>query len=94
MTPVALHSVAHTMSQQIPAILEMSRGCRATSPIPLQNRPCHTYLATPLSLCRRESSLQKRITLHGGVAATLTPIALHCATKDGTSLRESKQDVS
>ena len=39
------------------------------------------YLATALSLCRWKKSLQKRIALHGGVAATLTPIALHCATK-------------
>ena len=46
-----------------------------------QKRPCRTYLATPLSLCRRRSSLQKRIALHGSVAATLTPTALHCATK-------------
>ena len=34
-----------------------------------------------LSLCRNEICLQKRIALHRGVAATLTPIALHCATK-------------
>ena len=27
------------------------------------------------------SSLQKRIALHGSVAATFTPIGLHCATK-------------
>ena len=80
-TPIALHSVAHTVSQQIPAISEVSRGCRATSPIPPKKRPCRTYLATSLSLCRGKSSLQKRIALHGGVAATLTPIALHCATK-------------
>ena len=40
-------------------------------------------LATPLSqsLCREEACLQKRLALHGGVAATLTPIAPHCATK-------------
>ena len=49
--PVALHSVAHTVSKQIPAILEMSRGCHATSPIPPKKRPCRTYRATPLSLC-------------------------------------------
>ena len=29
----------------------------------------------------REMYFRKRVTLHGGVAATLTPIALHCATK-------------
>ena len=40
-----------------------------------------TYLATPLSLFRWEIPLQKRIVLHGGVAAALTPIALHHATK-------------
>ena len=33
-TPVALHSVVHTVSQQIPAILELSWGCRATSANP------------------------------------------------------------
>ena len=77
--PVALLCVAHTVSQQIPAILEMSRGCRAAPSLPSKKRPCRTYLATLLSLCRRRSSLQKRIALHGGLAATLTPIALHCA---------------
>ena len=62
--------------------LEMSRGCRATSPIPPKKGLCRTDLATPLSLCRGRSSLQKRIALHGGVATALTPIALHCATKE------------
>ena len=50
----------------------MSTGCRATHPIPPPKKgPCRTYLATPLSLCRRRSSLQKRLALHGGVAAIL-----------------------
>ena len=49
-TPVALHSVAHTVSQQIPAILEMSGGCRATLLQTSQKRPCRTYLATPLTV--------------------------------------------
>ena len=31
-------------------------------------------------MCRGEMSLQKWIVLHGGVATTLTSIALHCAT--------------
>ena len=42
---------------------------------------CRTYLATPLSLCCGEICLQNRIALDGGVAATPTPIALHCFTK-------------
>ena len=32
--------------------------------------------------CRRKIAFRKRIALYGGVSATLTPIALHCATKD------------
>ena len=60
----------------------MSRGCHVTPLQPSQNRPCCTYLATPPPRqCRKEISLQTRIALHGGAAATLTPIALHCATK-------------
>ena len=61
----------------------LSAGVSRCIPIPMQERPCRTSL-TSLSLCRGESSLQKRIALHGGVAATLTPIALHCATKPKT----------
>ena len=34
MTPVALHGVAHALLQQISAIVEMLRGCRATPPTP------------------------------------------------------------
>ena len=82
--PLSRYTVSRTVSQQIPAILEMSRGCRATSPIPTKKRPCRTYLATPMSLCRGKSLLQKRIAFFGGVAATLTPMALHCATKSLT----------
>ena len=51
-----------------------SRGFRATPLIPHKRRPCRTYLATPLPLCRKRSTLQERIALHGGVAATLSPI--------------------
>ena len=81
-TPVALHSVAHTMSQQIPAILEMSQRCRSTSPIPTPKRPCRTYLATPLSLCHRGNLLAKTDRATRGCSSyTHTPIALHCATK-------------
>ena len=48
-TPVALLSVAHTLSQQIPASLEVLQGCRATLQ-PSQKRPCRSCLATPLSV--------------------------------------------
>ena len=95
MTPIALHSVAHTMSQQIPAVLEMSQECRATP----HQKTVSQLFSHPLSQlcseeqtgevshwkcqrCRGKISLGKRIALHGGVAATLTPIALHCATKE------------
>ena len=81
MTPVALRSVVHTVPQQIPAVFKMSRGCRAASPTPPPKNSCRTYLATPLSLCCGEICLQNRIALDGGVAATPTPIALHCFTK-------------
>ena len=66
----------NTLSQQPPVLLEMSRGV-ALHPPPLP--PPKKDLVAPI-LCG-EMSLQKRIALHGGVAAILTPIALHCATK-------------
>ena len=82
MTRIALHSVAHTVSHATnPRNFRDVEGVSRYIPHPPKDRPCRTYLATPPSLCRGESSLQKRIALHGGVAATLTPIALHCATK-------------
>ena len=90
-TPIALHSVAHGVSHQIPAESEMSR----------QNRPpksrCRAFLRTPLAhfpLIRSRQGarragggyrgtfgLWKRIALQGGTAATVTPVALLCATK-------------
>ena len=187
MTPIALHSVAQTMSGQIPAVSEMSQECRATPPqntvwhlfssglplcrafvmknfhsesvdfvvdfcvnffygflgvfLPFQRRtenprrnpqqdsrqnPCKIHACgekrrwkihsagrgaqvfpPPVAVvfgvfwreknrrkigggevlhwkcqrCRGKVSFRKRIALHGGVAATLTPIALHCTTK-------------
>ena len=63
------------MSRQIPAILEIPRGCSATSPIPPKEISCRTYLATPLS---RGKFLAKMgcATRGCSVAATLAPIAL------------------
>ena len=74
-TQCRAHSVAAN-----PADLEMSQGCRATPLQPSQKDPVAPILP-PLCQCRGEISLQKWIALHGGVAATLTPTALHCATK-------------
>ena len=60
------------MSHQIPAILEIVAGVsRYMPPPPPQKEPCRTHLVTPLSLCRGEVSLQKRLMLHGGVAVPL-----------------------
>ena len=53
---------------------------RYTPPTLTKKRPCRTHLATPLSVSRG-NFLAKRIVLHGGVAATLAPIAPHCSTK-------------
>ena len=44
-TPIALHSVAHRVSHQIPAESEMSRQNRATPP----KSRCRTFLRTPQS---------------------------------------------
>ena len=87
-TPIALHSVAHRVSHQIPAESEMSRQNRATPP----KSRCRTFLRTPLShfpLIRSRQGarragggyrgtfgFRKRIALQGGIAATVTPVAL------------------
>ena len=47
---------------------------------PHKKDPVAPILPPPCE-CRGDISSQKRIALHGGVAATLTSIALHCATK-------------
>ena len=76
--------VSRAFRKSLTAIFEMLRGCRATPPmhqVTPKEKHCRTHLATPLSPCRAEACLQKRIALHRGVAATLTPIALHCATQ-------------
>ena len=73
----------HCRAQSVAANSRYFRGVAGMSlytPHSPSKRLCCTCLATPLSLCRRESSLQKRIALNGGVAATLTPVTLHCAT--------------
>ena len=51
-TPIALHSVAHRVSHQIPAESEMSRQDRATPPpppnqgiAPFSGPPCRTFLS-------------------------------------------------
>ena len=77
--PLKNYFYRHFGVSELPAIffLEMSRG----TPPPPQKKTLSHLSCHPLSLCRGESSLQKRIALHGGVAAALTPIALHCATK-------------
>ena len=49
----ALHSVAHTMSQQIPASLEMSQRCRATPLQPSLKDPVARVLPSPCQ-CRGE----------------------------------------
>ena len=47
---------------------------------PHKKDPVAPILSPPCQ-CRGEISLQERIALHEGVAATLTPIAVNCATK-------------
>ena len=78
---IARHSVAHRVSQQIPAVLEMWRGGVPLHPSNPRGKDPVAPILPPPCQCRGEISLQKRIALHGGGAATLTPIALHCATK-------------
>ena len=85
-TQCRTHNVAPN-SRNFQDVAGMS-SCISHAP---QKRPCRTYLATPLSLCRREICLQKRIALHGGVAATLTQIALHCATKETHDAKNNKE---
>ena len=55
-----------------------------TPPNPHRKTLPHLSCHPPLSVSQ-EISLQIQIVLHGGVAATLTPTALHCATKVGQS---------
>ena len=55
---------------------------------PHKNDPVAPILPPPCQ-CRGEVSLQNRIALHGGVAATLTPIALRCATKYRNASQEA-----
>ena len=62
-TPVALHSVAHTVSQQIPATLGMLRGYRATSTTHPQKRPRRTHIATPPVTVSQRKLLQSRYTV-------------------------------
>ena len=91
-TPIALHSVAHRVSHQIPAESEMSRQNRATPP---QIKVSHLSLDPPVALSshsqqagarraggwyRGTFGFRKRIAL-GGIEATVTPVALLCATK-------------
>ena len=54
----------------------------------LSHPSCH-----PLSVSQR-NILAKRIALHGGVAATLTPVALHCATKFQSLVPPGSQSVT
>ena len=93
-TPIALHSVAHRVLHLIPAESEMSRQNRATPP---QIKVWHLSPdPPPVALSshwqqagarragggyRGTFGFQKRIALEGGVAATVTPVALLCATK-------------
>ena len=71
---------AHSVAANSRSFRDVARVWRYTPPT-VTKKTCRTYLATSLCQCRKEIALQKRIALHGGVAATLTPIALHCATK-------------
>ena len=83
-----------------------NQRCRAKIALHPPKSGCRTFLRTPLShflLIRSRQGarragggyrgtfgFRKRIALRGGVAATVTPVALHCATKclcwDGTSI--------
>ena len=92
-TPIALHRVAHRVSNRIPAESETSRQNRATPP---QIKVSHLSPDPPVAGrgprrgggsrragggYRGTFGFRKRIALQGGVAATLTPVALLCATK-------------
>ena len=68
------------MSQQLPAILDVAGVLRQIPHPPSKKNDLVATILPPLCHCG-ESSLQKRIALYGGVAATLTPMALHCASK-------------
>ena len=100
--PVALHGVVHTMSQQTSAISDMLRGCRTTSPIPPPQEKDPVAPILPPSChnehisCQRSRgsiSKQKRIVPQGRVAATLSHVAVHSATKLGKNRSGGKGRV-
>ena len=87
-TPIALHSVAHRVSHQIPAESEMSRQNRATPP---QIKVSHLSPDPPVALSSHSQQAGGaagwwRVSRHfwvlktdratGGIAATVTPVAL------------------
>ena len=80
MNAIALHSVAHTMVAANSCNFRDVAGVSRYTP-PTLTKKTLSHLSCHPRQCCRAISLQRWIALHGGVAATLTPIALHCATK-------------
>ena len=92
--PQSRHTMSRIdrVSHQIPAESEMSRQNRATphqikvSHLSLHPRVAHSSHSQQAGgqgrVSRRAGTFgfQKRIALQGGVAATVTPVALFCAT--------------
>ena len=62
--------------------------CRCSTGVALH--PLKILVSHLPPLCREVSHrnlvVSKGVALHGGVAATVAGVALHCATKDGKSL--------
>ena len=67
-TPIALHSVAHRVSPQVPAESEMSRQNRATPP---QIKVSHLSPDPPVALSSHSQQAEGRGGLAEGIAALL-----------------------
>ena len=78
MTPVALQCHAHSAATNSRNFRDVAGGVALHPSNPYKKDPVAPILPP---CCQRRKSLAERIALHRGVAATLTPIRLHCATK-------------
>ena len=86
---VALHVSRYTCCSWFPglySVLQVQHRCRATPPKNFGVAPPPPCAGR----CRTEIWVWKGVALHGGVAATVAGVALHCATKTALTLSTSR----
>ena len=93
LTPVALHGVTHTQSRSKFLQFSRCRGSVALQPPTLPKKDLVAPILPSSQRCYRSIfHVKTEIALHRGVAATLSRVALHCATK--VSVRASCQKIA